>query len=364
MTWTSRPNRVVIGVPVLNGADHLEEAMDSLLMQSYEDFSLVVVDNSSTDATPDIVRRHMTRDQRVRYRRNSETVGMVENWRRTFRAAGEEFGDFEYFAFGSDHDIWHPHWLESLINELDADPAVVVAFPMMVPIRQDGTTIENWKGGRHWDTAGLTDSVERVRRVAPGMSVLNVAYGLYRARALERCGICPATLGPDRLLMTQLAVLGTFKQVPRELWMRRFWSPQRLSQRARLFSGRPPLHTYLPTGLVHAGVLFRWGVVERRAEPEAGRVRGIRIVGVFMARVVLYSILRWKKPFLRRKDLVRKRMLMRKREWATRTGQGKEREVAPFGPTTLSPSQHDSETPGRHLGQAPALRQEGTSQSR
>lgn len=147
--------RVAFGVRVLNGGDHLEEALASILAQSYRDFGVVVMDNCSTDATPQIGRRFAAADPRVRYRRNTETVGMVDNWRRAFDAAREEFGDFEYFAFGSDHDIWEPEWLESLIGELDGDETAVLAYPLTKPIRPDGTPFDDPMTRRQWDSTAL-----------------------------------------------------------------------------------------------------------------------------------------------------------------------------------------------------------------
>jgi glycosyltransferase involved in cell wall biosynthesis len=302
--------RVAIGAPVFNRADYLEEAIESLLLQSYPDFALVVMDDCSSDATPDIVKRYAKQDPRVHYHRNAERVGMVENWRRAFRLASEKVPGLEYFAFGSDHDVWHPLWLESMVRELDADPAVVVAFPLWAAISTDGKRLPLGPRQR-WDTANLPDPVERTRRLAPGRKTPNVIYGLFRAWALERCDVYAFVLAPDRLLMNQLAVLGTFKQVPRELWLRRLWGQPQAHQRRRLFVGRPPLHTYLPTGLVHAAKLFRWLVVEGRAQPQVGRLLGIRIFGVYLSRVFLY-------PSLRRRTRMREWAQRQQRKWRKR----------------------------------------------
>lgn len=115
--------------------------MDSLLQQTYRDFLLLVHDNHSTDATPDICKSYAAADDRFHHRRSQTTVGMIENWQRTYWSAVDEFGRFEYFAWGSDHDYWHPRWLERMVAVLDRDPGVVVAFPMMAKMDQDGTRI-------------------------------------------------------------------------------------------------------------------------------------------------------------------------------------------------------------------------------
>ena len=41
---------------------------------------------------------------------------MAGNWRRAFTLANERFKGFELFAWASDHDVWHPRWLEALVS--------------------------------------------------------------------------------------------------------------------------------------------------------------------------------------------------------------------------------------------------------
>ena len=48
--------RVSLGMPVYNGERHIEESLDSLLAQSFDDFELVISDNASTDRTEEICR--------------------------------------------------------------------------------------------------------------------------------------------------------------------------------------------------------------------------------------------------------------------------------------------------------------------
>jgi glycosyltransferase involved in cell wall biosynthesis len=276
--------RVIIGLPVFNGAQHLGRALESLLAQSYDDFLIVFVDNRSTDATAEIALRYAALDPRLVYERNPLQLGMVENWRRAFDLAIEKFGSFEYFCWGSDHDIWHPNWLEALVPELDANPALVAAFPIAGAMSADGAPMRSKR--RYWDTSTTDDPVARVRWVARGMPVRagNLAYALFRADAVQRCGIYPCALEPDRLLLARLCALGPMKQVTRELWTRRFFGikPTRARQRARLFTGRTPSRAYLGTWLVHAAMLFHWAVIEGKARPECSRIQGVRLSGAYL----------------------------------------------------------------------------------
>src|SRR5262245_8959742 len=80
-----------ICVPVYNGADHLEEALDSIRAQEYPRLEIVVSDNASEDATAEIVRRYARLDPRIRYQRNAVNLGAHENFR---LAIGAATGDY------------------------------------------------------------------------------------------------------------------------------------------------------------------------------------------------------------------------------------------------------------------------------
>ena len=68
--------RVSVLMPVRNGAQWLALAIDSVLAQAFADFELLLIDDGSTDRTPDIVADYAGRDQRVRPVRQ-DALGLV-----------------------------------------------------------------------------------------------------------------------------------------------------------------------------------------------------------------------------------------------------------------------------------------------
>ncbi|MDP9347873.1 MAG: glycosyltransferase, partial [Gemmatimonadota bacterium] len=62
----TRAPRISVALPVYNGADYVGEALDNILSQDFEDFELVISENSSTDDTPGILAEYARRDSRVR----------------------------------------------------------------------------------------------------------------------------------------------------------------------------------------------------------------------------------------------------------------------------------------------------------
>jgi glycosyltransferase involved in cell wall biosynthesis len=245
----------VIGVPVYNGATYISEAVESLLAQTRNDFAIVLVDDASTDETPAIAEHYAEKYERVSSHRNPERIGMVANWRHAFALGRRLHPDATYFAWGSDHDSWHPRWFETLVGEMQGNPEAVLAWPYVECI--DGSGRALGLNSPRFDTAGIHSPEVRVERAVERMLAGFMVYGLYSARQLERCGVYRRVLMPDRLLIAQLAVLGEFRQVPEYLWRRRYLSDKRASlarQRRSFFPAGAPLYSYLPWWSMHVAL--------------------------------------------------------------------------------------------------------------
>lgn len=301
--------KVVIGVPLYNGAEHLPEALESLLVQTYAEFAIVVVDDCSTDESADIAERYASIDSRISVRRNDERLGMIDNWRRAFEVARQLHPALRFFAWGSDHDVWHPHWLSTLMAEIEPRPEVVAAYPTTGRVSATGEQLK-WTRKR-LDTTGLERARERLPETVRKMMAGDQVYGLFRVEALERSGIFRRVLLPDRLLLSELSLYGQFRQAPERLFFRRFLgeAPTLRRQRRSLFAGRPPLYSHLPWWMLHTGALFSALVVRGTGRPEIGRLRGALIVARY-GQLAAY----WQ---LRRHAIAVGRAV---RSWARRTG--------------------------------------------
>lgn len=78
---------VAVIMSVFNDADVVGAAIQSILQQSFRDFELVVVDDGSTDATPDVIQRFASADNRVRALRNETNRGLAASLNRAWRAS-------------------------------------------------------------------------------------------------------------------------------------------------------------------------------------------------------------------------------------------------------------------------------------
>ncbi|MGI8441120.1 MAG: glycosyltransferase family 2 protein [Thermoleophilaceae bacterium] len=272
--------RVVIGGMVKDWDDHVAIAIESLLSQTYRDFRLFLVDDGSTGRMPEIVGAYAERDPRIHYVRNVGNVGTIRNWRKVFNLARETHPEAEYFTWATDHDVWHPRFLERMVAELDAWPEVVGAYPLNVRVSESGAIMQlPWA----FDTFGMSDVRERLRTVSGGMVAGDMVYALFRIPALAQAGIFRGVIGPDRMTMEEVSLYGQYKQVPEVLWYRRFrWEVKASAQRAKFYPEGIPLYSYLPWWAQHGGALAYNLVVRGIGRPQISRSTGALVAATYL----------------------------------------------------------------------------------
>jgi hypothetical protein len=268
--------RAVFGLPVYGETDHLAEAIESLLSQTEPSLALVVTDDGGGEAEA-LVRRYGA-DPRLSYERNERRLGLIGNWRRCLELARTLHPGADFFAWASDHDAWHPRWLEVLAAELDAHPEAVLAYPLNYRVDAHGAVLRlPW----HFDTAGIAQPRQRLATAARRMWPGDMVYGLFRRAVIERTELRPVLL-PDRLLLSELALAGEFRQVGETLWYRRFEQDVSAKrQRAAFHPDGVPLRAYVPWLPIHVGALARDLVVEGRGQPAVTRRAGVGAVAAY-----------------------------------------------------------------------------------
>ncbi len=77
---------VSVVTPVYNGEAFLDQCIESVLRQTYDNWEYVLLDNASTDRTPEIIAAYAEREPRIRVLRNPEVLPQIPNWNRSMRA--------------------------------------------------------------------------------------------------------------------------------------------------------------------------------------------------------------------------------------------------------------------------------------
>lgn len=113
---------VSVFIPAYNAAPFLARAIESVFAQTYQDFDLWVIDDASTDHTPEVITPYLSHD-RLTYVRNRRNLGMSANWNK-----GIELAQGKYIAKLDADDFYHPGFLKEIVSVLEANPSVGLAF--------------------------------------------------------------------------------------------------------------------------------------------------------------------------------------------------------------------------------------------
>ncbi len=231
--------KISIGVPVYNGERVLRRAIDSLLAQTCDGLEIVISDNASTDATPEICREYAARDSRVQYFRNECNIGPIANFRRA-----KELARGEYFAWNAADDVRPAGALEACVNALDTCPEAVMAhgpIEVQLPAPPAVVAVAN-----AMDLSSAR-AVDRVKAFTARLEHNGMLFGVYR-RALLGTSSIGGHFGHDYLFCLKTCLQGPIAYVSQPII--------RYQQRSNAIES--PMYTWVPFNL--RDLLFYRGV--------------------------------------------------------------------------------------------------------
>ena len=112
---TSSP-AVSVVIPVYNYEKYIKASIQSVLAQSYTDWELIIVDDHSTDTTPEIA-SSFEDGKRIRLVANDQNLGQFATHNR-----GAALAKGKYIKFFHGDDIMYPHCLEMMVTLMEAFP--------------------------------------------------------------------------------------------------------------------------------------------------------------------------------------------------------------------------------------------------
>jgi len=117
--------RVGVVLAVYNGEDFLRQQLESIVLQSYQDWSLYVRDDCSNDDSQAIVKHLSKVDERVHLLTDVKgNMGVCGNF--SSLAEAEELVSYPYLAFSDQDDVWQ---FDKLRAQLDAMRKMEAEFP-------------------------------------------------------------------------------------------------------------------------------------------------------------------------------------------------------------------------------------------
>lgn len=208
--------RLTVGMPVYNGEEFIGEALDAVLAQTYTDFELLIADNASDDATPDIIAEYAAADPRIRHVRHDRNLGSAGNHNHLLHAA-----DTELFKWAAADDLHAPTHFERSIALLDERPELVGAHTRTMRIDEHSRLIKPETYRLHTD--GPSPHV-RFRNVIAKPHSCFSCFGVFRTEMIQQTAGMQPYPGSDRVFLAEVALRGPTAEFPEYLLARRVHS--------------------------------------------------------------------------------------------------------------------------------------------
>jgi glycosyltransferase involved in cell wall biosynthesis len=198
--------RLSVHMPVHNAQPYLQEAIRSILDQSYRDFELIAIDDGSTDDSAEILDRFAREDPRVKViHRENRGVAATRN-----QALGLARGS--YFGVMDADDVCRKQRFQKQVAHLDAHPECVAVGSRILLIDSEGAPI------REMATETTHDQIDGAHMAARGVTLCHGAC-VMRKSAVERVGgYDESSHAEDYDLLLKLGEIGQLHNLPELLF--------------------------------------------------------------------------------------------------------------------------------------------------
>ena len=193
--------KVSVIIPTFNNEATIASSIDSAFAQDPAPTEVIVVDDGSTDSTPDVIRSYGSRISVVT--QENRGVSMARN-------AGAAIASGEYLAFLDADDEWMPGKLARTIPPLEKNPSATISYSDYLEMdAKRGIEIIRGGGG----APAMSDLLSSLWPILPSTVVM-------RRSIFEQLGGFQSALGPgfeDSYLWLRCRELGGFEYVPAAL---------------------------------------------------------------------------------------------------------------------------------------------------
>lgn len=194
---------VTVVMPAYNAARFIERAIESVLSQSYSPTELIVVDDGSTDATPNVVSSFLDRLTYIRQPNARQAAA---------RNRGVDAGRGDLLAFIDADDEWMPEKLAAQVAYLEKNPTVSAVVCGVIETDESGRSIRNRE-------AWIDGEPRRALLLGTTGGGICGSTPLIRASAFEALGGFDEDLPPveDTDLLWRVACQGEIGVIPEPL---------------------------------------------------------------------------------------------------------------------------------------------------
>jgi len=208
--------RVSAIITTYNRRAFVQEAVDSVLAQSYDDWELIVVDDGSTDGTGEALERY---GEKLWY------VFQENRGASSARNRGLELARGEFVAFLDSDDLWLPRKLQVQVACMDGHPDCRICYTDEIWIRR-GRRVNPKKGHAKYSGEIYTHCLP--------LCIISPSSALMRRGLFKEVGVFDPTLPVCEDYDLWLRVAASFPVffIPQRLIVKRGGHPDQLSQRS------------------------------------------------------------------------------------------------------------------------------------
>lgn len=176
--------RVSVVIPAYNQANYLTKSIQSAISQTYHNFEIIVVDDGSTDLTPEVSKSF---GNRIRYIRQSNLgLGGARN-------TGIRAAEGEFIGLLDADDEWTPEFLEKTVDQIESIPNTAAVYSFAQAIDSDERSLPQIFGGPVVPPKKLYQTILRANFLIPSTILIRrpliIAVGMFEEtnRSIHGC---------------------------------------------------------------------------------------------------------------------------------------------------------------------------------
>lgn len=210
--------KIAVFIPVHNEEAYIAKTLDSLLVQDYPDFEVLVSENHSTDGSLAILREYEARDPRVRVLRPEHKLNSHGNM--CFLADRVNEGDYFASMMLGGHDLVSHNVLSTAARHLEANPSCAIAYQ-----RASFELDEQDNPTRRWPTcheSGFMNTSFDTLLTLLTLMYNTPIFGLWRQPVRQKTAFRYPCVGGDHLYVAEAALHGTITPIDgAQIYLRR-----------------------------------------------------------------------------------------------------------------------------------------------
>ncbi|MDA9626947.1 glycosyltransferase [Candidatus Pelagibacter sp.] len=132
--------KVSIIMAVRNSEKYISQAIESVILQSYKNFELIIIDDYSSDSSYEIINEFKKKDSRIKVYRNLKKLGPADTRNRAIKIARGE-----WISIIDSDDIFFPNKIEKQLKLVNKNKDLIFVGSNLIFIDHKGTHLAYYK---------------------------------------------------------------------------------------------------------------------------------------------------------------------------------------------------------------------------